>query len=132
MRLKAYRRIADIESAEVLMDVTEEFIDRYGEPPESVVNLMRIALVKAYASRAFIESVTVRDGIAKLKYAEGARIDGGKLIAAVSGTEGAKLIASEPPSLEMRQKNADAAAVTEKLPQFLYTIVRCVDADTGI
>ena len=58
MRLKAYRRIADIDSAETLMDVTEEFIDRYGEPPESVVNLMRLALVKAYASRAFIESVT--------------------------------------------------------------------------
>lgn len=132
MRLKAYRRIADIDSAEMLMDVTEEFIDRYGEPPDSVVNLMRIALVKAYASRAFIESVTVRDENAKLKYADSAHIDGGKLIAAVSGTEGAKLIASSPPSIEIRRKNADAAAITEKLPQFLYTIVRCVDADAGI
>lgn len=132
LRLKAYRRIAEIDSAESLMDATEEFIDRYGEPPESVTNLMRIAEVKAYAARAFIESVTVRDGEAKLRFGEHARFDGGKLIAAVAGFAGARLIASDPPAIEIRQKNADAAAITGKLPQFLYTIVRCVDADTGI
>lgn len=132
MRLKAYRRIAEIDGAESMMDVTEEFIDRYGEPPESVTNLMRISEVKAYASRAFIESVTVREGEARLRFSESARLDGGKLITAVSGFEGAKLIASDPPAIEIRQKNASAEAITGKLPQFLYTIVRCVDNDAGI
>ena len=132
LRLKAYRRIAEIDGAESLMDVTEEFIDRYGEPPQSVSNLMRISEVKAYAARAFIESVSVRDGEAKLKFSEHARLDGGKLIAAVSGMEGARLIASDPPAIEIRQKNADAEAITAKLPQFLYTIVRCVDTEAGI
>ncbi len=132
MRLKAYRRIADIDGTEAMLDVTEEFIDRYGEPPESVVNLMRIALIKAYASRAYLESVTVHDGEAKLKFAAGARIDGGRLIAAVSETEGARLIASEPPAVEIRRKNAPAAAIAEKLPQFVHTIVHCVDRDAGI
>ncbi|MEN6339225.1 MAG: transcription-repair coupling factor [Clostridiaceae bacterium] len=132
MRLKAYRRIADIDGADTMMDVTEEFIDRYGEPPESVTNLMRISLVKAYAQRAYLESVTVRDGEARLKFAEFAPIDGGRLIAAVSNMEGARLLASMPPTIEIRQKNADAAAITGKLPQFLYTIVHCVDVDTGI
>ena len=132
MRLKAYRRIAEIDSAESMMDVTEEFIDRYGEPPESVTNLMRISEVKAYASRAFLESVTVRDGEARLRFSEHARLDGGKLIAAISNTEGARLLASDPPAIEIRRKNADAAAITAKLPQFLYTIVRCVDNDAGI
>ncbi len=132
MRLKAYRRIAEIDGAESLMDVTEEFIDRYGEPPESVTNLMRISEVKAYAARAFIESVTVREGEAKLKFSEHAQLDGGKLIVAVSGLEGARLIASDPPSIEIRQKNASAESITRKLPQFLYTIVRCVDTEAGI
>ena len=132
MRLKAYRRIAEIDGAESMMDVTEEFIDRYGEPPESVTNLMRISEVKAYAARAFIESVTVREGEARLRFSQGARLDGGKLISAVSGFEGARLIASDPPAIEIRQKNASAEAVTGKLPQFLYTIVRCVDTDAGI
>ncbi len=132
LRLKAYRRIAEIDGAESMMDVTEEFIDRYGEPPESVTNLMRISEVKAYASRAFIESVTVREGEAKLRFSEHARLDGGKLISAVSGFEGARLVASDPPAIEIRQKNASAEAITGKLPQFLYTIVRCVDTDAGI
>ena len=132
MRLKAYRRIAEIDGAESMMDVTEEFIDRYGEPPESVTNLMRISEVKAYASRAFIESVTVREGEARLRFSEHATLDGGKLIAAVSGFDGARLIASDPPAIEIRQKNASAEAITGKLPQFLYTIVRCVDSDAGI
>lgn len=132
MRLKAYRRIAEIDGAESMMDVTEEFIDRYGEPPESVTNLMRISEVKAYAARAFIESVTVREGEARLRFSECARLDGGKLISAVTGFEGAKLIASDPPAIEIRQKNASAEAITGKLPQFLYTIVRCVDSDAGI
>lgn len=132
MRLKAYRRIAEIDSAESMMDVTEEFIDRYGEPPESVTNLMRISEVKAYASRAFIESVTVREGEAKLRFSGNARLDGGRLISAVTGFEGARLIASDPPAIEIRQKNATAETITSKLPQFLYTIVRCVDNDAGI
>ena len=104
MRLKAYRRIADIDGADTLMDVTEEFIDRYGEPPESVTNLMHISLVKAYAQRAYLESVTVRDGEARLKFAESAPIDGGKLIAAVSNMLGARLIAGIPLTIEIRQK----------------------------
>ncbi|MEA4869985.1 MAG: transcription-repair coupling factor [Christensenella sp.] len=132
LRLKAYRRIAEIDGAESMMDVTEEFIDRYGEPPESVTNLMRISEVKAYAARAYIESVTVRDGEAKLRFSEHAQLDGGRLIAAVSGMEGARLIAGEVPTIEIRQKNASAEAITGKLPQFLYTIVRCVDTDAGI
>ncbi len=115
-----------------MLDVTEEFIDRYGEPPESVTNLMRISEVKAYAARAFIESVGVREGEAKLRFSPQARLDGGKLIAAVSGMEGARLLASDPPAIEIRQKNATAESLTSKLPQFLYTIVRCVDTDAGI
>ncbi len=132
LRLKAYRRIAEIDGAQSILDVTEEFIDRYGEPPQSVTNLMRISEVKAYAARAFIESVTVREGEAKLKFSEHARLDGGRLIAAVANMEGARLLASDPPAIEIRQKNATAESITEKLPQFLYTIVRCVDAEAGI
>jgi hypothetical protein len=97
-----------------------------------VTNLMRISEVKAYAARAYIESVTVREGEAKLRFSEHAQLDGGKLIAAISGMEGAKLIAGETPVIEIRQKNASAEAITGKLPQFLYTIVRCVDTDAGI
>ena len=40
-RLEMYRRIADIRSEEDALDVTDELIDRYGDPPKSVEGLSR-------------------------------------------------------------------------------------------
>ncbi len=45
-RLSAYRRIAEIRDNETASDVLDEFIDRYGEPPECVKGLVRIALIR--------------------------------------------------------------------------------------
>ena len=49
-RLEIYRRIADIRTGEDAMDVTDELIDRFGEPPESVDGLIKIALLRNQAS----------------------------------------------------------------------------------
>ena len=128
-RLRVYRRIADIDGLEAKMDVTEELIDRYGEPPAPVENLMRIALIKAYAARAWLESVHVRDGLAELRFAADAPIDGARLLAAVSGTAGAQLVASETPGVRIRQKNDDAERMAELLAAFLPQLAGCVAAD---
>ena len=45
-RLGIYRRIADIRSEADSQDVIDELIDRFGEPPESVLGLIRIALLR--------------------------------------------------------------------------------------
>ncbi len=127
-RLKAYRRIADIDGQSALLDVTEEFIDRYGEPPEAVQNLMRIALIKAYAGRAYLESVTLRDNEAVLRFADHAAIDGGRLLAAISQMHGAQLTATEPPSIRIRQRDVPAQALSKKLPAFVGALTRCAAA----
>lgn len=49
-RLEMYRRIADIRSNEDSLDVTDELIDRFGEPPESVNGLIEVALLRNRAS----------------------------------------------------------------------------------
>lgn len=131
-RLKAYRRIADIDGQEALLDVTEELIDRYGEPPEPVQNLMRIALIKALAGRAYLESVTLRDGEAALRFSEHAQIDGGRLISAISQMQGAQLTASEPPSIRIRQKDVSVELLSKSLPPFLLTLTRCVTDDAAL
>lgn len=45
--LEMYRRIASIRNNEDMLDVTDELIDRFGEPPKCVLELMEIALIKA-------------------------------------------------------------------------------------
>ena len=45
-RLEIYRRIADVRTRDDALDVTDELIDRFGEPPQSVNGLIEIALLR--------------------------------------------------------------------------------------
>ncbi len=49
-RLDVYRRIADIRSDEDSLDVTDELIDRFGEPPAAVRGLIEVALLRNRAA----------------------------------------------------------------------------------
>lgn len=56
-RLDIYRRIADIRTKEDALDVTDELIDRFGEPPASVNGLVQIALLRNQASQLGIREI---------------------------------------------------------------------------
>ncbi|MDO5448705.1 MAG: transcription-repair coupling factor, partial [Clostridia bacterium] len=45
-----YRRIADVRTSEDAMDVTDELIDRFGEPPQSVLGLIEVSLLRNTAA----------------------------------------------------------------------------------
>ncbi|OQA47942.1 MAG: Transcription-repair-coupling factor [Firmicutes bacterium ADurb.Bin300] len=49
-RISIYKRIADIENEEDALDVKDELIDRFGEPPASVLGLIQISLLRNTAS----------------------------------------------------------------------------------
>lgn len=49
-RMDLYRRIARVRTPEEAEDITDELIDRYGDPPEGVTNLVSIALLRAKAA----------------------------------------------------------------------------------
>ncbi len=56
-RMALYKKIALIATAEDLEDMTDELLDRYGEPPRPTQNLLRIALIHNTAVRCRITSV---------------------------------------------------------------------------
>jgi len=56
-RMALYKRIARISSVEDLEDVTDELVDRFGEPPRATLNLLHIALVHNLAVRCGFTSV---------------------------------------------------------------------------
>ncbi|MDY2897935.1 MAG: transcription-repair coupling factor, partial [Candidatus Limivivens sp.] len=56
-KLDIYKRIAGIESEEERDDMLEELMDRFGEPPRSVQNLLSIASLKALAHRCYFIEV---------------------------------------------------------------------------
>ena len=47
-----YRRIARIRTEEDADDMVDELIDRYGEPPRAVNNLISVALLRSAAANA--------------------------------------------------------------------------------
>ena len=60
LKLEMYKRIADIENEEERNDRQDELRDRFGPYPESVNNLMEIALIKAMAHEVYVTSVVYK------------------------------------------------------------------------
>ena len=57
MRIDLYKKIAAIETPEDFEDMTDELCDRFSDPPESILNLMKIALLRAMARRGGIRDI---------------------------------------------------------------------------
>ena len=53
-KLDIYKRIAGIENEGESEDMKEELLDRFGEIPKSVDNLLRIALIRVKAHKLYI------------------------------------------------------------------------------
>jgi len=56
-RILAYKRIAAIESNEELSDAYDELLDRYGDVPVTVNNLMLISLIRKTASKKLFTDI---------------------------------------------------------------------------
>lgn len=56
-RIGMYKRIAEIETREDAMDVLDEFIDRFGEPPKAVEGLVEVALLRSKAAKLGIYEI---------------------------------------------------------------------------
>ena len=74
-KLDIYKRIAGIETEDEAEEMLEELIDRFGEPPKSVQNLLTIARLKFYAHSLYIKEVTQKGNELKLVMYEKAKIN---------------------------------------------------------
>ena len=61
-RMDLYRRMAAIRSQADADDLLDEIIDRYGEPPKGVLNLVEIALLRANARKVSIKEIRQKAG----------------------------------------------------------------------
>jgi transcription-repair coupling factor (superfamily II helicase) len=61
-RMDLYRRMAAIRSETDADDLLDEIVDRYGEPPKGVLNLIDIALLRANARALGITDIKQKSG----------------------------------------------------------------------
>ena len=80
-RMDLYRRMAGIRSQSDADELLDEIVDRYGDPPRGVMNLIAIALLRARASAAGIRDIaqkgrTLRFRLAQFDFAVVSRVAG--------------------------------------------------------
>ena len=61
-RMDLYRRMAAIRSEEDADDLLDEIVDRYGEPPKGVLNLIDVALLRANARSVGVKDIKQKAG----------------------------------------------------------------------
>ena len=61
-RMDLYRRMAAVRTQEDADDLLDEIVDRYGEPPKGVLNLIDIALLRAKAREVGIKDIKQKGG----------------------------------------------------------------------
>lgn len=78
-KLNVYKQIAAISSEEEYMDMQDELMDRFGDMPKNVMNLLAIALIKSLAHNVWITEITCIDKKIKISMYRDAKIDTDKI-----------------------------------------------------
>jgi transcription-repair coupling factor (superfamily II helicase) len=69
LRLKLYRRLADIQTDAQIDEIAQELADRFGKPPEQVTNLLYLLRLKVAARQANVAAIALEEGRIVIKYA---------------------------------------------------------------
>lgn len=101
-KLDIYKKIASIHTESEYMDIGEEIEDRYGNIPQSVYNLLDIAMIKAMAHDLYMTLVSENQKIVTFKFKEDAPLNAAvipEIVAAYRG--GMKFVAGKEPMIKI-------------------------------
>ena len=125
-KLDIYKRISGIENEDEYMDMQDELLDRFGDIPRPVENLLRIAALKAEAHRAYVTEVYINRQEVRLTMYPKAKlkVEGiPELVARYRGD--LKFQAGEAPVIhfiDQRNKNKDCDAMMERAKELLEAL----------
>ncbi|MDO4440503.1 MAG: transcription-repair coupling factor, partial [Eubacteriales bacterium] len=94
-KLDIYKRIAGIESEEEMDDMLEELIDRFGDIPRKVQQLLQIAGLKALAHQAYVTAVEQKGEEIKFTMYERAKVDPHKIPVLIQQYRGSLVFKAE-------------------------------------
>jgi transcription-repair coupling factor (superfamily II helicase) len=112
-RLTVYRRMAAVRSEPDLDRIMDEVRDRYGPPPDSVLNLAEYAAIRLMADRIRVESLD-RDGHAVvLKFRPDAKLDPAWLLRVIQARGDVVLL--PPATLRLDLRGAERGSSDKKV-----------------
>ena len=123
LKLDVYKRISAIETDDEYMDMQDELIDRFGDIPKSVDNLLRVAELKALAHRAYVTEVDINTQEIRIELYPKAKLDVTGIPALIAGYKTALRFAQgEKPVLfyqDKGKKYKDCEPMMEKAKELL-------------
>lgn len=109
-KLDIYKRISGIENEEEYMDMQDELMDRFGDIPKTVDNLLRVAVLKARAHQADVTEVNINSQEVRLTMYQKARLDVAGIPALLEEYQGAlKFQMAEIPYFLLQEKKKQTA-----------------------
>jgi transcription-repair coupling factor (superfamily II helicase) len=111
-RLTVYRRMAAVRSAEELDRLMDEVRDRYGNPPESVLNLAEYASIRLMADQIGLESLDREGRFVVLKFRPDAKLDPAWLYRLVQQRSDVRLV--PPASLKLDLEGSPTGPVAQR------------------
>ena len=122
-KLDVYKRISGIENQEEYLDMQDELIDRFGELPRSVENLLKIADLKALAHQAGVVEVDVKKQDITIQMYQKANLDVSGIPALMEKYKGTLTFRTgDVPSFyyrDVRQKHTDCETMLVKAREIL-------------
>lgn len=111
-KLELYRRFAELDYSEK-DDLLDEITDRFGEPPEEIVNLWRVAAVRGLCRKMRISGISTRGNEVRITFNENAVLDTDVLLKMINaGRNGIQLKTGRQPQLLLKMN----VLKTEPLP----------------
>ncbi len=104
LKIESYKKIAAIASQEDYMDIQDELVDRYGDLPKPVTNLVEIAFIKSLAHEMGMLSVEEKQGKVRFEIKQDAPLNPAGI---------PELIAKHSPYLQFK---------VSEMPVFILTV----------
>lgn len=80
-KIEIYQRIAAVRKEEHISELLDELIDRFGEPPKCVLNLLEVARIKNFARRIGTKSVIEHPQFIEILFGDQPQVDTEKIMA---------------------------------------------------
>ncbi len=134
-KIEIYKKVASIRSLEEASDLHNELVDRFGDLPQAVFNLLTVARLKVYGQLYAIESITQKqhEYVLRMDPLQNNQINGKKLLAISATFDGrVKVTASSHIQLSIKYKGLDPDQSLELLEKFLLQYKDVVKSEVGL
>ncbi|MDD6212445.1 MAG: transcription-repair coupling factor [Clostridiales bacterium] len=130
-KMDIYKRIAAIETDEEYDDMQDELIDRFGEPPKAVQNLLKVSRLRALAHEVYVTELTGSKERIRIQMYEKAPVNPLQIPDFIKSYGGdLRLMPGKTPGflyVDQRKRNLDTESTLECVKSLLNNIKLLLD-----